>query len=253
MAEGDQIHAVIEGSAINHGGLAAGLTVPNPQKQSELLIAAWQDAGIAAHDLTYIEAHGTGTSLGDPIEIQGIHAAYMHLAEKQLARPCAIGSVKSNLGHLEPAAGITGLLKVVLSIQHRQLPASIHCDRLNPEIQLKDTPFFIQDQLREWNAEQPRLAAVSSFGSGGANAHVVVQEHVRETRPSSQEQGYLFVLSAASHDRLRIHAMRVIGWLEHEPMAADFDDAIYTWQVGRTAMKQRLAIKVKDPVECQAS
>ena len=249
MAEGDQIHAVIRGSAINHGGLAAGLTVPNPQKQSELLIAAWQDAGIAAHDLTYIEAHGTGTSLGDPIEIQGIQAAYMHLAEKQLARPCAIGSVKSNLGHLEPAAGITGLLKVVLSIQHRQLPASIHCDRLNPKIQLKDTPFFIQDQLREWNAEQPRLAAVSSFGSGGANAHVVVQEHVRETRPSSQEQGYLFVLSAASHDRLRIHAMRVIGWLEHEPMTADFSDAIYTWQVGRTAMKQRLAIKVKDPME----
>ncbi|MBZ5509455.1 MAG: SDR family NAD(P)-dependent oxidoreductase, partial [Acidobacteriia bacterium] len=249
VAERDQIHAVIKGSAINHGGLAAGLTVPNPQKQSDLLIAAWQDAGIAAHDLTYIEAHGTGTSLGDPIEIQGIQAAYMHLAEKQLAKPCAIGSVKSNLGHLEPAAGIAGLLKVVLSIQHRQLPASINCDRLNPKIQLKDTPFFIQDQLREWNTEKPRLAAVSSFGSGGANAHVVVQEHVRDTRPHSREHDYLFVLSAASHDRLRIHAMRVIGWLEHEPMAANFSDAIYTWQVGRTAMKQRLAIKVKDHVE----
>src|SRR5215469_14545423 len=249
VTESDQIYAVIKGSAINHGGLAAGLTVPNPQKQSDLLTAAWQDAAIAAHDLTYIEAHGTGTSLGDPIEIQGIQAAYMHLAEKQHAKPCAIGSVKSNLGHLEPAAGITGLLKTILSIQHRQIPASINRDRLNPKIQLKDTPFFIPDQLREWHAEAPRLAAVSSFGSGGANAHVVVQEYPRDARLPGQEPFQLFILSAASHERLRIYAMRVISWLDHESAGANFADAIYTWQVGRTAMKQRLAIRVKDHVE----
>ena len=248
VTEGDQIHAVIKGSAINHGGLAAGLTVPNPQKQSDLLIAAWQDAGIAAHDLTYIEAHGTGTSLGDPIEIQGIQSAYAHLAAKQLARPCAIGSVKSNLGHLEPAAGITGLLKTILSIQHQQIPASIHHDRLNPKIQLKDTPFSIPGELLEWDTDKPRLAAVSSFGSGGANAHVVVQEYPRSARYSHGDD-HLFILSAASHERLRICAMRVIGWLEQEPAGASFNDAIYTWQVGRTAMKQRLAVRVKDHVE----
>src|SRR5262249_22337377 len=217
IAEGDRIHAVIRGSAVNHGGLAGGLTVPNPQKQSELLIAAWQDAGIAAQDLTYIEAHGTGTSLGDPIEIQGIQTAYMRLSggspsvregmdtestpfltvglPPRSAKPCAIGSVKSNLGHLESAAGITGLLKVILSIQHQQLPASINFAQLNPKIRLKDTPFYIQEQLHEWDAEGPRIAAVSSFGSGGANAHVVVQEYRRDARPRSQEHGYLFVLS----------------------------------------------------------
>ncbi len=249
VIKGDQIHAVIKGSAINHGGLAAGLTVPNPQKQSDLLIAAWRDAGIAAHDLRYIEAHGTGTSLGDPIEIQGMQAAYMQLAEKQLAKPCAIGSVKSNLGHLEPAAGIAGLLKAILSIQHRQIPASINCDRLNPKIQLKGTPFFIPDELREWDAEEPRLAAASSFGSGGANAHVVVQEYPRDARQHRREAEHLFILSAASHERLRIYAMRIISWLEREATDIDFTDAIYTWQVGRTAMKQRLAIRVKDHVE----
>src|SRR5215813_8448472 len=249
IAEGDQIHAVIRGSATNHGGLAGGLTVPNPQKQSELLIAAWRDAGIAAQDLTYIEAHGTGTSLGDPIEIQGIQAAYTQLASRDLAKPCGVGSVKSNLGHLESAAGVTGLLKTILSIQHRQIPASINRDRLNPKIQLKDTPFFIPDQLREWHAEAPRLAAVSSFGSGGANAHVVVQEYPRDARLPGQEPFQLFILSAASRERLRIYAMRVISWLEHESAGANFADAIYTWQVGRTAMKQRLAIRVKDHVE----
>jgi len=253
IAEGDQIHAVIRGSAVNHGGLAGGLTVPNPQKQSELLVAAWQDAGIAAQDLTYIEAHGTGTSLGDPIEIQGIQTAYTQLASREPAKPCAIGSVKSNLGHLESAAGITGLLKVILSIQHRQLPASINFAQLNPKIRLKDTPFYIQEQLHEWDAEGPRVAAVSSFGSGGTNAHVVVREYRRDARPRSQEHERLFVLSAANHDRLRIYVQKVIDHLEkkleRESTGDEFSDAIYTWQVGRTAMKQRLAIRVKDHVE----
>src|SRR6266508_1765833 len=249
IAERDQIHAVIRGSAINHGGLAGGLTVPNPQKQSELLIAAWQDAGIAAQDLTYIEAHGTGTSLGDPIEIQGIQAAYTQLASREPAKLCAIGSVKSNLGHLESAAGITGLLKVILSIRHQQLPASINFAQLNPKIRLKDTPFYIQEQLREWGAEGPRVAAVSSFGSGGTNAHVVVQEYRRDAMPRSREHDHLFVLSAASQDRLRVYVQKVISRLEQESIGAEFSDAIYTWQVGRTAMKQRLAIRVKDHLE----
>jgi acyl transferase domain-containing protein/enoyl-CoA hydratase/carnithine racemase/acyl carrier protein/SAM-dependent methyltransferase/ribosomal protein S18 acetylase RimI-like enzyme len=253
IAEGDQIHAVIRGSAVNHGGLAGGLTVPNPQKQSELLIAAWQDAGIAAQDLTYIEAHGTGTSLGDPLEIQGIQTAYRRQASREPAKPCAIGSVKSNLGHLESAAGITGLLKVILSIQHQQLPASINFTQLNPKIRLKDTPFCIQEQLHEWDAEGARVAAVSSFGSGGTNAHVVVQEYCRDIRLRSQGHERLFVLSAASEDRLRIYVQKVIGHLEQkleqESIGAEFGDAIYTWQVGRTAMKQRLAIRVKGHVE----
>ncbi|HKO55117.1 MAG TPA: SDR family NAD(P)-dependent oxidoreductase, partial [Thermoanaerobaculia bacterium] len=240
VAEGNRIHAVIRGSATNHGGLAGGLTVPNPQKQKELLIAAWKDAGVAAQELSYIEAHGTGTSLGDPIEVEGIQAAYAELGS------CAIGSVKSNLGHLESAAGITGLLKVVLSLRHRQLPASVHFARLNPKISLDGTPLTIQDHLRQWDEDRPRVAGVSSFGSGGANAHVVVEEYPASASISEPDDEYLFVLSAANDDRLREYARSVLAWLER---GANFADAIFTWQTGRTAMKQRLAIKAKDRFE----
>lgn len=248
VADRDQIRAVIRGSAINHGGLAGGLTVPNPQKQSELLIAAWKDAGIAARNLTCIEAHGTGTPLGDPIELQGIQAAYAYgqHGEASLGAPCAIGSVKSNLGHLEPAAGITGLLKIVLSLQHRQLPASVNFTELNPRIRLAGTPFFVPIRLCEWDADEPRVAAVSSFGSGGTNAHVVVQEYSRSAPVAWVEGDCLFLLSAASQDRLRVYVRQLIEWLEREAGSVNFADAIFTWMVGRTAMKYRLAIKVKD-------
>ena len=147
---------------------------------------------------------------------------------------------------MESAAGITGLLKVVLSLQHQQLPASVHFSKLNPKIQIDDTSFFIQDRLREWDGERPRLAAVSSFGSGGANAHVVVQEYSSNVSSTALPDNSLFVLSAANDGRLRVYVSRLIHWLEREATDTDFVDAIFTWQVGRTAMKQRLAIKVKD-------
>ncbi|MGZ5445522.1 MAG: SDR family NAD(P)-dependent oxidoreductase [Thermoanaerobaculia bacterium] len=246
IAEQNRVHAVIRGSATNHGGLSGGLTVPNPQKQKELLMAAWKDAAITARDLSYIEAHGTGTSLGDPIEIQGIQAAYAAHGPADPATSCAVGSVKSNLGHLESAAGITGLLKVILSLRHRQLPASVHFSELNPKIRLQDTPFVIQDRLRAWDASRPRVAAISSFGSGGANAHVVVQEYAIHRAGSGETGDVLFVLSAGSETRLRVYASRVVQWLEQEGATANFADAIFTWQTGRTAMKQRLAIRVKD-------
>lgn len=244
----DRIHAVIKGSATNHGGLAGGLTVPNPQKQSELLRAAWKDAGIAARDLTYIEAHGTGTSLGDPIEIQGIQTAY---GDESAARACAIGSVKSNLGHLEPAAGIAGLLKIVLCMQNGQLPPSLNFSRLNPKIRLDGTPFQVQERLGPWAAER-RVAGVSSFGSGGANAHVVVAEYSSGTGIDTPDQEHLFVLSAANDERLRAYAAEVMQWLNSAPADVNFADAIHTWQVGRTSMKARLAIRVADAADLRA-
>lgn len=244
----DRIHAVIKGSATNHGGLAGGLTVPNPQKQSELLRAAWKDAGIAARDLTYIEAHGTGTSLGDPIEVQGIQTAY---GDESAARTCAIGSVKSNLGHLEPAAGIAGLLKIVLCMQHGQLPPSLNFSRLNPKIHLEGTPFQVQDRLGPWTAER-RVAGVSSFGSGGANAHVVVAEYSQGTSVDTPDQEHLFVLSATDDERLRTYAAEVMQWLDSSAADVNFADAIHTWQVGRTSMKTRLAIRVTDATDLRA-
>ena len=250
VASGDQIHAVIKGTAINHGGLSGGLTVPNPHKQSELLQTAWKDAEVHAQDMTYIEAHGTGTPLGDPIEIEALQTAYSAAGPVPDGKRCGIGSIKSNLGHLEPAAGLAGLLKVVLSLKNRQLPASINYDELNPKIHLKDTPFYIQDECRPWDVDKPRTAGVSSFGSGGANGHVVVQEYAGEDKKSHRaNHSHLFVASAPTRDRLQTYIEKVIHWLQEESIEVDFGDAIYTWQVGRTAFRERLAIRVKDREE----
>jgi probable biosynthetic protein (TIGR04098 family) len=260
LAGRDRIHAIIRGSAVNHGAWrssrstvqraasssAGGLTVPDPRKQTELLIAAWKDAAIDPHDLTYIEAHGTGTAVGDPIEIQGIRAAHEELGSAESPRPCGIGSIKSNLGHLESAAGLAGLLKVVLALKKRQIPATINFSQLNPKIRLNDTAFHIQDRFEDWNAGQPRLAGVSSFGSGGTNAHAVVQEYVAQQSSAPADGHHLFVLSATDEDRLRAYVHHVIDWLEREATESNFADAIYTWQAGRTVMKERLAVKVTD-------
>ncbi len=246
IADGDRIHAVIRGTAMNHGGLASGLTVPNPQKQAELLYDAWRDAGIAAQDLGCLEAHGTGTALGDPIEVQGMRSAWARLADgaPAIAGSCAIGSLKSNLGHLESAAGLAGLLKVVLSMQHRRLPATLHFERLNPKIALDGTPFRVQGALAEWPGDRPRIAGVSSFGSGGANAHAVLEEYPQPPARDDDAPG-LFVLSAADPERLREAAMRALAWLSDPRSAGRLGDAIRTWQRGRTAMPQRLAIVLR--------
>ncbi|WP_129645080.1 SDR family NAD(P)-dependent oxidoreductase [Peristeroidobacter agariperforans] len=250
----DNIHAVIRGSAVNHGGLSGGLTVPDPKKQSELLIAAWNSAGISPRELSYIEAHGTGTSLGDPIEVQGIQTAYSSLVGVSADKTCAVGSLKSNLGHLESAAGIAGVLKVVLSMQHRQLPGQPTFDQLNPKIILDDSPFYVAERHQGWQSNQRRLAGVSSFGSGGANAHCVVQEYVAEAQDTARVAGvdHLFVISAADETRLRACARKIFDWLETNEPGERFGDAIYTWQAGRTAMKRRLAIKVRDAAELRA-
>lgn len=248
----DNIHAVIRGSAVNHGGLTGGLTVPDPRKQSELLIAAWTSAGISPCELSYIEAHGTGTSLGDPVEVQGMQTAYARLQKRagDRKKTCAVGSIKSNLGHLESAAGVTGLLKVVLSMKHRQLPGQPIFDQLNPKIALDETPFYVAERHRDWQASEPRLAGVSSFGSGGANAHCVVQEYVAGVREIARtDDDHLFVISAADEARLRACVGKVIAWLAQNHLDGRFADAIYTWQVGRAAMKRRLAIKAKDVVD----
>ncbi|MEQ1511380.1 MAG: SDR family NAD(P)-dependent oxidoreductase, partial [Lysobacteraceae bacterium] len=247
IAEGDCIHAVIKGSAINHGGLASGLTVPNPVKQRELLMAAWDNAGVRSDEISYIEAHGTGTSLGDPIEVQGIQSAYAQRAATHTLQSCGLGSLKSNLGHLESAAGLAGMLKVILSMQHRQLPPTVNFESLNPKVELDDA-FYIQSRLQDWNASV-RVAGVSSFGSGGANAHVVLQEFPGIEPLPDNDEPQLFVLSAASRESLREYARRVSTWLDQPDGERGLRSAIYSWQVGRTPMKVRLALKVASRAE----
>ncbi|MFH1762531.1 MAG: beta-ketoacyl synthase N-terminal-like domain-containing protein, partial [bacterium] len=180
-ADGDHIYAVIKATAVNHGGMATSLTAPNTNAQADLLIDAYDKAKLDPTKVSYIEAHGTGTSLGDPIEVNGLKKAFGELYrkwDKKIAdKPtCGIGSVKTNIGHLESAAGIAGVLKVLLAMKHKKLPATINFKELNPYIQLENSPFYIVKETQDWNAS-PRIAGVSSFGFGGANAHVVIEEY----------------------------------------------------------------------------
>ena len=251
VADGDRIHAVIRGSAINHGGQAAGLTVPNPQQQSALLTSAWRDAGVSPQDISYLEAHGTGTSLGDPIEIEGMQSAFATAAPAPAALRCGVGSIKSNLGHLESAAGLAGVLKVVAGMAHRRLPATLHVTRTNSRMSLEGSPLRIQAAAEDWNLSGPRIAGVSSFGSGGANAHVVLQDYrddAAQTGGQDADGGadHVFVLSAVDADALRRDARAVLDWLAHRPSDVALIDAIGTWQCGRTAFRERLALRVDD-------
>ncbi|MFE0729508.1 SDR family NAD(P)-dependent oxidoreductase [Streptomyces antibioticus] len=247
LADGDPVHAVIKGSATNHGGQAGGLTVPSAALQASLVEAALADAGVSARDIGYVEAHGTGTALGDPIEVQGLTMAFAGSDA-----PCALGSVKTNLGHLEAAAGITGLLKTVLALQHRQLPASLHYERPNPHIDLDASPFSVVTRLSDWDlgGRPARVAGISSFGSGGSNAHVVVEEFPRAgAAPDSDGRAAdapsMVVLSARSTPQLLRQAQRLLDHLRQErPAAADLRDIAHTTQVGRAELPERLGLLV---------
>jgi acyl transferase domain-containing protein/enoyl-CoA hydratase/carnithine racemase/acyl carrier protein len=261
VADGDSIYAVIRGSACNHGGQASGLTVPNPGQQARLLQAAWQSAEIDPFALGYIEAHGTGTSLGDPIEVQGIQQSFSQaLAQDSVQdraqffgeQRCGLGSLKTNLGHLEAAAGIAGLLKAVLCLQHRQLPATVHFHQLNEHIKLGGSGLYIVDRLRAWLPPTdggPRLAGVSSFGSGGANAHVVLAEHASagEAADDAPARPPVFILSAKTRQQLLAYAQKYIDWLgAGSGNTSSMSDLCGLLQTGRQAMPERLALVVTD-------
>ena len=183
FADGNTIHAVILASAINNdGSLKVGYTAPSVAGQSEVIAETQAMAGVTADTITYIEAHGTGTSLGDPIEMAALTQAFRLTSQGR--QYCAVGSVKSNLGHLDAAAGVTGLIKTVLQLQHKQLVPSLHYEQANPKIDFANSPFYVNTKLQEWRSEGgPRRAGVSSFGIGGTNAHMVLEE-APEQEPS---------------------------------------------------------------------
>lgn len=254
----DRIYGVIRGSAVNHGGQARTVTYPNPQAQADVIATAYERAGIPPGSISYIEAHGTGTPKGDPIEINGLKAAFARLAEyfdcKVEPYSCGLGSLKANVGHLEPVAGIAGIIKVLLAMKHRTLPGLAHFQRLNHRIDLTDSPFFIVDKTQDWPARQdaaghvlPRRAGVSSFGFGGVNAHVVIEEWTGGETIASDgnlaEASTLIVLSAKNDDRLHASAQQLLDWLRRphsQPLC--LPDIAYTLQVGRSAMEERLGI-----------
>ena len=210
--DGDHIYGVIRGSAVNHGGRAASMTAPNPEAQAELLAAAWKQAGIAPETISYIEAHGTGTELGDPIEIQGMHLAFAQSTQRR--EFCGTGSLKSNIGHLEPASGIASLIKVLLSMEHGTIPASLHCEELNPHIRFEGGPVYVVTKPRNWAANgTPRRAGVSSFGFGGVNAHLLVEEAPPATSTPSTGT-YVFVFSARTAMALNAYLERFRKFLQ---------------------------------------
>ncbi|TVZ38732.1 polyketide synthase PksM/polyketide synthase PksN [Alteromonadaceae bacterium 2753L.S.0a.02] len=260
VASGNHIYGVLRGSAVNHGGLAGGLTVPNPQKQSELLVSAWENALINPEEISYLEAHGTGTPLGDPIEIQGMQKAFKQRRSSNASQHmCAVGSVKSNLGHLESAAGITGLLKVLLAMNHQKIPPTAHFEKLNPKIDLRGSPLYIQQELTDWSSSEPHIAGVSSFGSGGANAHVVVENWtpVEKRELQSIDSGpHVVCLSARTPELLIQRAKDLLNYLKHNELNVDqsqrnasISDIAFTLHAGREEMDERLAIIVTSKVQ----
>lgn len=256
---GDYIYGVIKGSAINHGGRAASLTTPNPKAQADVIQSAYEKAGIDPKTVTYIEAHGTGTELGDPVEINGLKSAFQALGVNEGDSSdypyCGLGSVKTNIGHLSLAAGAAGIIKILMQLKHKTLVKSLHCETVNPYIQLKNSPFYIVRETEEWKAlknergeELPRRAGVSSFGIGGVNAHVVIEEYIPEAAdeniPSvTPEYPGIFVLSAKNETRLKEHAQQLADALDKETYrGANLARIAYTLQAGRDAMEERLGI-----------
>ena len=255
IADGDQIRAVIRGSAINNdGALKVGYTAPSVSAQAEVVIEAMATAGVTASEIGYVECHGTGTALGDPIEIAALTKAFAALGGAA-RQSCAIGSVKSNIGHLDTAAGVAGLIKAVLMVERGQLPASLHYEQPNPQIDFVGSPFAVNTQLREWErqGEQKRRAGVSSFGMGGTNAHVVIEEGPRReevgTAAGAEEQEWqLLLLSARTEAGVARAAQQLAAHLRtHKEMS--LADVAYTTQVGRQAMRYRRAVVCRTVTE----
>ena len=225
MQDSDIIHAVIRSSAINHGGRTSGFTVPSPNSQADLIASSLEKAGVDPRTITYLEVAANGSALGDAIEIAGLTAAFQRFTpERQF---CAVGSVKSNLGHLEAASGIAQLTKVLLQLKHGWLVPSLHAEPLNPNLRLEETPFYVQQRASAWQrpwvssqgelVEAPRRATVSSFGAGGSNAHVLVEEYPFPVMESAQEptdSPQLVVLSARTDGSLKQDALSLLKFLQ---------------------------------------
>jgi 3-oxoacyl-(acyl-carrier-protein) synthase/SAM-dependent methyltransferase/acyl carrier protein len=263
LEDGDHIYGVVRGTAINHGGAAVTLTSPNAFSQASVIEKAYHDAGVSPEKVSYVEAHGTGTPLGDPIEITALKRAFTHMsreAKVELSeRQIALGSVKTQIGHLESAAGIAGVIKVLLSLEHERLPGLAHFQSLNPRIGLDRSPFHLPVEGMPWPRGE-RVAGVSSFGFGGVNSHVVIAEApARQKRAlggPSPAAGNVFVLSAANADRLRARAQDLLAFLEGDASrsmsAGGFASLLYTLQVGRDALPERLAAVVQGPQDVLA-
>ena len=245
LADGDYIRAVIKGSAVNNdGSLKVGYTAPSVEGQAQVIKMAQLVAAVKPETISYIETHGTGTILGDPIEVAALTKAFR--AETEKKGFCAIGSAKTNVGHLDTAAGITGLIKTVLALEHKQLPPSLNFERPNPRIDFENSPFFVNSKLTEWtNGNGPRRAGVSSFGIGGTNAHVILEESPSHESFDSLRPWQLLTVSAKSSEALDAATTRLVSHLRDHP-ELNLADVAYTLQIGRRDFAHRRMLVCRD-------
>ncbi|WP_161624828.1 non-ribosomal peptide synthetase [Streptomyces spectabilis] len=255
VRDGDHIHALVRGVGMNNDGARkAGYYAPSHTGQSELIASVLDRAGVRAESVRYLEAHGTGTVIGDPVEVNAVSEAFrLHTRATGF---CGIGSVKANLGHLDAAAGLAGLVKSALVLSHRTVPPTINHDAPNPQIDFANSPFQVVDRLTPLTPAdaQPLRAAVSSFGIGGTNVHAVLEEAPpREGRGADVPGPHLVPLSARTPDALRRYARDLARHLTDEQDAADLADVAFTFQVGRTAMPCRAAFVAATTAELVAA
>ncbi|MCP4661294.1 MAG: amino acid adenylation domain-containing protein, partial [bacterium] len=252
LADGDPIRAVVKGTALNNDGAQKiGYTAPSVKRQAAVIAQAQARAGISPESISYVETHGTGTALGDPVEIRALTQAFR--AGTDATGFCALGSVKTNVGHLNTAAGVTSLIKTVLALEQRRIPPCVHFERPNPEIDFAAGPFYVPTALDEWPSpgDAPRRAGVSSFGIGGTNAHVVLEE-APPRAPSSSRRWQLLVLSARTESALATAGGNLAEFLTDHP-DGDLADVAYTLQVGRRAFDHRLIQVCRDRREAAAA
>jgi len=252
IQDGNTIYAVVKGTAENHGGHTNSLTAPSPKSQAAVIKKAVNDAGIEFSRVSYIECHGTGTPLGDPIEIEGLKiVASDLLKDNNETHTCKLGSIKSNIGHLEYGAGVVGLIKVILQMKHKKIAKSLHCDNINPYINLAGTPFVIAQNASDWSIEpgQTRMAGVSSFGFGGVNAHIILEEYQdtatgqqqEEVQDSDDQQSQLLVISARNEENLINYVAQFQDYIKTiDKSPATLKRIAYTLQIGRSEMQERL-------------
>ncbi len=248
VADGDTIHAVIKGSAINNdGSLKAGYTAPGVRGQSGVIVEAQANAGVDAESIGYIEAHGTGTALGDAAELTALIKSFSESTDKKGF--CAIGSAKTNVGHLDRAAGVTGLIKTVLSLKHGMIPPSLNYEEPNPQINLQDSPFYVNTTLTEWKTNgNPRRAGVSAFGIGGTNAHVILEEAPALKFSPASRTHKLLLLSARTESALEMATTNLRTYLDQHA-EANLADIAYTLQVGRKTFEHRRILVCRDREE----
>src|SRR5216110_809777 len=244
-ADHDQIYGLIIGSGMNQDGATNGITAPSVKSQIELVHEIYEKYQIDPASISYVEMHGTGTKLGDPIELEALATAFQEKTRRK--QYCAIGSVKTNIGHTLAAAGVAGVQKVLLAIKQKRLVPTLNYEQQNPHFDFESSPFYVNTRVRDWESEagRPLRAGVSSFGFSGTNAHVVIEEYTAQRQgdplAKSTQTPSLLVLSAKSEQQLKSYAQEMKSWIQ-EHAELTLEDIAFTLQVGREAMDYRLAI-----------